>query len=317
MGRQQFVKDYLTFTRRERIGLLIIVFTIIIVIILPKTIRNKQSEQQPIADTSWISAIRKLEVKDSQSNEKDIRRPEFADNDRSYQFDRSAGQGSSVPVLFYFDPNTIDEAGWQKLGLKNKTIHTIQNYLAKGGHFYKPEDLKKIYGLHPADYVRLERFIKIEDPVPGNFSDANPKKDKVPKSSSPAVIDINGADTAAFISLPGIGSKLAGRIVNFRDKLGGFYSVDQVAETFGLPDSTFQKIKQFLTVGTNPVKKININTATADELKSHPYIKASIAGPLVAYRNEHGLFSAIEDIRKVAAVTNDVYNKVSPYLMLQ
>ena len=44
-------------------------------------------------------------------------------------------------------------------------------------------------------------------------------------------VDINTADTTAFISLPGIGSKLAARIVNFRDKLGGFYSIDQVGET--------------------------------------------------------------------------------------
>ena len=317
MGRQQFVKDYLTFTRKERIGLLLIVFAIMIVIILPKTIRNKQSQQEPIADTSWISAVRKLEIKDSQSKEKITRRLEFADNDRVYQFDRSTGQGSSVPVLFYFDPNTLDEAGWRKLGLKNKTIHTILNYLTKGGHFYKPEDLKKIYGLHPADYLRLERFIKIEGPVPGNFYGADPKKENDTKVISPGFIDINAADTVAFISLPGIGSKLAGRIVNFRDKLGGFYSVDQVAETFGLPDSTFQKIKQFLKVETNAVKKININTATVDELKSHPYIKGSIAGPIVAYRNEHGLFSTIEDIKKVVAVTNDVYNKISPYLTLQ
>ena len=104
------------------------------------------------------------------------------------------------------------------------------------------------------------------------------------------VIDINTADTSAFISLPGIGSKLAARIVNFRDKLGGFYSIDQVGETFGLPDSTFQKIKQYLKLENTSIKKININTATVDELKAHPYIKYSVANPIIAYRNEHGPF---------------------------
>jgi len=124
------------------------------------------------------------------------------------------------------------------------------------------------------------------------------------------------ADTTAFISLPGIGSKLAARIINFRDKLGGFYSVEQVKETFGLPDSTYQKIKQYLNLENPSVKKININTATVDELKAHPYIKYILANPIVAYRNEHGLFSKIEDVKKVMVVTEEVYSRIAPYLSL-
>ena len=60
------------------------------------------------------------------------------------------------------------------------------------------------------------------------------------------MVNINTADTSAFIALPGIGNKLALRIVNFRDKLGGFYSIDQIGETYGLPDSVFRKIKPIL-----------------------------------------------------------------------
>jgi competence ComEA-like helix-hairpin-helix protein len=65
------------------------------------------------------------------------------------------------------------------------------------------------------------------------------------------------------------------------------------------------------------VKKININTATIDELKAHPYIKYNLANPIVAYRNEHGSFSKIEDIKKVMAVTEEIYKKIAPYLSLQ
>jgi competence protein ComEA len=110
---------------------------------------------------------------------------------------------------------------------------------------------------------------------------------------------------------------LAARIVNFRDKLGGFYSIEQVGETFGLPDSTFQKIKPLLQLKNSSIRKININTATVDELKAHPYIKYSIANPIVAYRTQHGPFSNIEDIKKVMVVTNEIYNKIAPYLIAQ
>jgi competence ComEA-like helix-hairpin-helix protein len=93
--------------------------------------------------------------------------------------------------------------------------------------------------------------------------------------------------------------------------------VSQVGETFGLPDSTFQKIKQYLKLENISIRKININTATIDELKLHPYIKWNLANPVVAYRNEHGLFLKVEDIKKVMAVTEEVYNKIAPYLTTQ
>ncbi|MEI9908827.1 MAG: helix-hairpin-helix domain-containing protein [Bacteroidota bacterium] len=143
------------------------------------------------------------------------------------------------------------------------------------------------------------------------------KKENEPKRFTYAAIDINTADTTAFISLPGIGSKLAARIVNFRDKLGGFYSISQVGETYGLPDSAFQKVKQYLKLENAFVKKININTATVDELKAHPYIKFAIANPIIAYRKEHGPFSKVEDVKKMMTITGDIYNKISPYLTTQ
>jgi competence ComEA-like helix-hairpin-helix protein len=92
--------------------------------------------------------------------------------------------------------------------------------------------------------------------------------------------------------------------------------VAQVGETFGLPDSTFQKIKQFLKLENISIRKININTATVEELKAHPYIKWGLANPIVAYRNEHGPFSKVEDIKKVMAVTEEVYSKLLPYLSI-
>src|SRR4030095_9380470 len=188
------------------------------------------------------------------------------------------------------DPNTISTSDWKRLGLREKTINTIQNYLTKGGHFYKPDDLQKIYGLHDDEYERLKPFIKIESNTSKTNDDfvSSKSKDEIQPTKIYAarysIIDINTADTTAFISLPGIGSKLAVRIVTFREKLGGFYSVEQIGETYGLPDSTFQKIKQYLKLDNLSVKKININTATVDEMKAHPYIKFSIANPIVAYR---------------------------------
>ena len=270
-------------------------------------------------------AVKKLEILAPDSSG-DYYPKNDNENAFAYQYDKRKSSYNENAIakaeLFYFDPNTTPLSEWKRLGLRDKTIKTIENYLSKGGHFYKPEDLRKIYGLHVDEYERLKPYVKIESsPSKPNVDFVSTKaKDEIqPTKTYPArysVIDVSIADTTAFISLPGIGSKLAARIVTFREKLGGFYSIDQVGETYGLPDSTFQKIRQYLKIDNLSVKKININTATVDEMKAHPYIKFSIANPIVAYRTEHGLFTKVEDIKKVMAVTDDIFRKITPYLTL-
>ena len=131
---------------------------------------------------------------------------------------------------------------------------------------------------------------------------------------TPKTIEVNTTDIAGFESLYGIGNKLATKIVNFRDKLGGFYSIEQVGETYGVPDSTFQKIKAQLKVDARSIRKININTASYDELNNHPYISAKLAFQVLKQRKEKGNFTAIENIKELVAQTSDSYERVSMYI---
>ena len=116
--------------------------------------------------------------------------------------------------------------------------------------------------------------------------------------------------------MPGIGSKLAYRITNFRDKLGGFYSVEQIKETYGLADSTFQKIKPYLNVNADAIKKMNINTATKEELKVHPYIKWNLANAIVEYRTQHGNYKNLQELKNIVLIDDEAFNKILPYLTL-
>jgi competence protein ComEA len=322
MQWKEIVTDYLTFTRRERIGIIIVLTLIIIAILLPTIFTAKDATALNTPDTTWITAVKKLEQKEKPVDENGS----YGNETTAYQYDPSKrnNYNKSAGELFYFDPNTLSKEGWEKLGLRDKTIQTIQNYLGKDGRFKKAEDLQRVYGLHKDEYERPAPFIKIQTETKGktaeSFSNKNSSaENNIPAKPSyrPLSVDINSADTSAFIALPGIGSKLAARIVNFRDKLGGFYSIEQVRETFGLPDSTFQTIKQYLKLENATVRKININSATVDVLKVHPYIKWNIANPIVAYRNEHGSFSSIEDIKKIMIITDDIYKKIVPYLTTQ
>jgi competence ComEA-like helix-hairpin-helix protein len=227
--------------------------------------------------------------------------------------------------LFYFDPNSISLEDWKKLGLNEKTIHTIINYRNKGGRFRTTDDLKKIYGLREGEFNRISAYIRIENrsamkkepAIPPTVSnEPGPTITKPLSRQKYASIDINLSDTTAWIALPGIGSKLASRIVNFREKLGGFYSIEQVAETFGLPDSTFQKIRSLLQLGPVEIKKISINSVSPEELRKHPYIRWALANAIIAYRNEHGVFKQLEELKNIMAITEGVYNKIRNYLTL-
>ncbi|MFZ1263740.1 MAG: helix-hairpin-helix domain-containing protein [Chitinophagaceae bacterium] len=320
MPWKEFATDYLTFTRRDRIGILVLTFIILAVFFLPTTLSKIRSRKSFAPDTSWIASMKKLEQKEMDNDRLNSSNKE--NNNYPYFQDRSSRNQDSKPkgTLFFFDPNTLSSEGWEKLGLRKKTIQIIQNYLGKGGQFRKPDDLKRIYGLLPDEYERIAPYIKMESPEKSSgyktFTNEVPMNKQFSKPAAPryAVIDINTADTTALIALPGIGSKLAVRIITFRDKLGGFFSISQVGETFGLPDSAFQKIKQFLKIENTTVRKININEASVDELKAHPYIRYRLATPIVAYRNEHGSFTKAEELKKVMAVTDEDLHKLAPYL---
>ncbi len=313
---KQFLAAYFSFTKKERTGIFVLLFLILFFILLPLLfpllIKSKATDS-----SAFEKEIATLKIKQQDSTNQFVKKDFDEANYQNYYTpsEKNYNTPNTGGELFYFDPNTASSADWKRLGIRDKTIATIQNYLSKGGHFYKPEDIGKIWGLHANEIERLMPYIKIA-PKETDY----PEKDYGAKTYdkpkySPAIIDINNTDTAALIALPGIGSKLAQRIINFRDKLGGFYKTEQVAETFGLPDSTFQKIKPRLSVNASAVKRININTATVDELKAHPYLRYNIANAIVQYRAQHGNFSAVADIKKIMLVTDEVYNKVVPYLI--
>lgn len=310
---KQFLKDYFLFTRKERRGvivLLIFILTITIVhFFFPLIV------QEDIIDHSEFSReIAQLKIDSSQRKYAKYTDPAF-ENDHSPEFGRS-----KKALLFYFDPNTATVNDWVKLGVKEKTATTIQKYIAKGGKFYKPEDIRKIWGLSKQDADRLVPYVQIKKEQPSYVVYEKKVEPEKPvnniRSKELRNMEINAADTSSFKKFPGIGSKLSQRIINFRDKLGGFYSVEQVGETYLLPDSTFKKIKPYLILDEVALKKININSAPLDELKNHPYIRFHVGNAIVQYRNQHGNFTSVEEIRKIMIITDSIYYKVVPYLAL-
>lgn len=149
--------------------------------------------------------------------------------------------------LFYFNPNTTTAEGWKALGLRERTVKTILNYREKGGRFRQANDIRKVWGLAPAEAERLLPFVRLPASPLKREKEfvAPPKHGKILHN-----IDINKATAAEWKTLPGIGEVLANRVVRFREKLGKFNTVEQVGKTYGLPDSVFRQLKPYLQLDT-------------------------------------------------------------------
>lgn len=224
--------------------------------------------------------------------------------------------------LFRFDPNRLDKAGWIKLGLKEKQVQVILNYREKGGRFYKKEDLAKIYSISPATFKQLENYIEIAPTTVKNQVQNIEKNsarwftNNAENKLKPLEVDINNADTTAFIALRGIGSTFAKRIVKYRESLGGFVSVDQIKEIYGLPVETFDAILPFLKISPHhAVSKLAINDLDVKSLSKHPYISFKQSTAIVNYRNQHGHFRNLEDLKKVILLDDDFLRKLALYLI--
>lgn len=222
------------------------------------------------------------------------------------------------PMLFAFDPNTATETDFQRLGLPDRTIKSILNYRSKGGQFRKKEDLEKIYTLAPEDYTRIADYASfsgaqaaVNSPKPVTYAGGG----AFPTKTFAGAIDINRASLEDWRKLPGIGETRARQMVSYREKLGGFRSLDQVRELSGLPDSVYQAIRPHLALSSNDIRKINLNTASVDDLDAHPYVSKRQAALIVAYREQHGAFASVEDIGKMRAISDQSWlEKIRPYL---
>ena len=314
-------KGYLTFTKKERGGIIVTLCVVLLVFVCAKYIYPFISKEETGNSNDLTEAAALLKEKQKDSTKNYYPKNDYG-NDDFKSYTKKSDENSFTGEMFYFDPNTLDESGWKKLGVRDKTIATIRNYVIKGGKFREPDDLRKIWGLRGNDKDRLIPYVRIAAQIHKPYSSGNsennfqPYEKKVYEKRVAQPVEINSGDSAAFDALPGIGPGYSRRIINFRNRLGGFYKVDQVGETFGLPDSVFQKIKPLLKISGDNVRKINLNTATNEELKAHPYIRWQLANVIMEYKKQHGDFKALDDLRKIMVINQEMYSRISPYLSL-
>lgn len=211
-----------------------------------------------------------------------------------------------------FDPNTVSIVNLEKMGLSAVLAKRIAGYRAKGGVFRVKSDLLKIYGMDSSFYRRVSHLVDLPDSIGRPQLTSQKKQPRQLKK-----IDLNIADTIQLEDLPGIGPKLSRRIVNFRESLGGFVSVDQLREVYGLDSVVVNKIigLTFVDPKFKP-RCLDVNEAKEEELARHPYVRRELARAIINFRFQHGRFERTEDIQKLHNISPQQAKKLIPYLAI-
>jgi competence protein ComEA len=295
------IRELFHFTRKERIGIIVLLCIIFILLAinvsLPYLVENK-----PVDTSDWEAEVKQY------LNRQEIVEQQTADKE-----------------LKQFDPNKITYSELTDMGVPDRVASNWKKYLEKGGHFKEPRDIGKIYGMTAELFDRMESSIAIPHEIKDdqilmklesgsvNYSYQgnkviNNKKSLLPKDS----VELNLADSTGLENLPGIGPILAARIIRYRNLLGGFYSVNQLREVYGLREEHYLAATPYLYVNVESIRRFNINFASISELGRHPYIGFRTARRIIKLRDEKGKYSSKKDLSAIMAA--DSVERLSPYL---
>lgn len=214
-------------------------------------------------------------------------------------------------VLAPFDPNTIDSMGIRRLGLPGFVARSWLNWRDKYGKvFYSAEEVGEIRALKAEDFNRIKPFIRISAVRP----ERKPYGSRFEKYVPPEFVDITTADTTLLDrAIPGVGPYIARRIIEKRDALGGYLSIEQVLEGLRLPDSTAQNLRKKLRIFPEKIRKLSLNRSSFEQLKKHPYIGEKMAKNILDFREALGKYESVEQLRQVPLMNGEIFRKIAPY----
>jgi competence protein ComEA len=295
---KQLLNSYFNFSIKETWAVFMMLLCIVVAVYFPKLYSLQAKPVQ--LNEQLAQQVQQLQTQDSVA---------FSDDKGYKNYNNYNNKEVVVFNPFPFNPNTITAQQWQQMGLRSKTIATIINYRNKGGKFYKPTDIKKIWGITTEEAERLIPYIQVE-----NTNTWNNK----PAIVIPTNVNINTADANTLKLIPGLQQNgLAYKLVGFREKLGGFLTIEQIKETYDFTDSNFVLAKPYLVCNMADVKKLNINTVSDVELNNHPYIDKTVAKAIVLYRTQKGNYTSVADIKKIVFIKEPLYSKIAPYLTVE
>lgn len=315
------IKDYFAFNRKEQRGLIILlgmlILSVLINLFLPQLVPDKEFDISPFQKevSAFIASIDKID------SAEDIKPQKFSDN---YLEDKGADLTSFISSPFNFDPNDLSEQQWINMGIGAKIARNILRYREKGGTFRDKEGLSRIYGMNDSVFAILEPYIRIKEieKVPSSyyFNDNDKKNYTKPGNNftkykpDTLIIELNSTDSASLLACHGIGPSFAGRIIKYRELMGGFTNVEQIMEIRGMDTIRFNQFREQVTADPLLVRKIDLNAVTFKELLRHPYFEYYLVKAVFNFKDEIKAYDSVGQLRKIPVMYEELYEKIAPYL---
>ena len=297
----QKFKQYFEISRREFRGMIVFVIILLLIYISPYVYEKLTFEPVKIQIETLKSKIVEIE--------------KFK-QDKAYAEDNNDNLVTQKPVFFNFNPNNLPVDDWMKMGLSEKQAKSIKKYESKGGKFRSKADVKKMYAINDQMYQNMEPYVQIPDEVKTapTFAKSENFKTEVKPANRSIPVDINAADSLEFLNVRGIGPAFASRIINYRNRLGGFHSKTQLKEVWGLDSLKYTTLENQIVVNNINLKKINLNNCAFEDIKLFPYLTYKQMNAIIAYRKQHGNYKSVEDLNKIAILTPQIIQKITPYI---
>ena len=274
------LRKFLSFNKGERVAIITILAAIFLLVLACVLHRPRVSlDEASLHNLDSLLALRNAAIEEQQQN---------------------ATQNAVQQVIeltpFPFNPNTMIEEEGRRIGLTDRQIRNIMNYREKGGKFYAKSDLAKLYTISEEDFAQLEPFIVLPEVARRTTSKADteikptPQEEAKPKEKKAIpIVDLNTVDSLTLVELPQIGPYTALRIIEFRDKLGGFVDKEQLRDVKGMDEARFFAIELYIKIGEAEIRKIDINRADFKTLVHHPYLNYEQVKLIVNQREKRGM----------------------------
>jgi len=308
-----WLRNFFGFSRTESNGFIILNLLMVIILFLPIISRsiyssNNPSIQSPQDKLKLTALLHELERKTEFSKTEDENYNRFKE----------------------FDLNKSNIKHLSNSGFPAYLAKRIVKYRQKVKPFESKEELLKIYGIDSSFYKEIRPYIKVsivpkkttKIPQIDHHKEVNKTKKSTPqkelKKTNLLPFDINNADSLQLQKVYGIGPAYSKRIIKYREYLGGFHSILQLEEVYGLKKQNLDSLKKYTFIkDSTDIKQLKVNILNADSLVQHPYISYREANIMVNYRKQHGVFNSAKDLLSIKILDSNWVKKVKPYLSFE
>ena len=287
-------EDPFVISKRSKRGLLVLILASLGLIFFPRVYMFFQKEEALVINSEQITEFERTHKKFEKRNYSN-----YYSKKKKYKAPDSK-----------FNPNSYTLSDWIKLGLSEKQSVVILKFTARG--IYTEEDLKRIFVIPDV----LFELIRDSVVYPERLQNTPNQESFQKQVKQITLINLNTADTTEFMKIYGIGAFYAKQIIRYREKLGGYFTKEQLLEVWKMTPETYDKIKDHVFISEKDVKRININSVTIEELKVHPYLKWNQANSIVKMRMQRNGFKNIEELKESVLIDTETYEKLFPYLSL-